>query len=119
MPPCRQFPKPIQQPGPPIYFGGESDAALRRVADIGQGWYGFNLAAEDIGNYIDRLEGFLANNGRQRTDVEIVIGPYSNKLNADRARQYEDAGVDQLVALIVGRNLDELERWLDRLAEYI
>ncbi|MEE2688575.1 MAG: LLM class F420-dependent oxidoreductase [Pseudomonadota bacterium] len=119
LPPCRQFPKPIQQPGPPIYFGGESDAALRRVADIGQGWYGFNLAAEDIGNYIDRLEGFLANNGRQRTDVEIVIGPYSNKLNADRARQYEDAGVDQLVALIVGRNLDELERWLDRLTEYI
>ena len=38
--PCRQYPKPVQQPGPPIYFGSESDAALRRVADIGAGWYG-------------------------------------------------------------------------------
>ena len=24
---CRQYPKPVQQPGPPIYFGGECDAA--------------------------------------------------------------------------------------------
>ena len=38
----RQYPKPIQTPHPPILFGGESDAALRRVADIGQGWIGFN-----------------------------------------------------------------------------
>lgn len=28
--PCRQYPKPVQQPGPPIYFGGESDAPGRR-----------------------------------------------------------------------------------------
>ena len=119
LPPCRQFPKPIQRPGPPIYFGGESDAALRRVADIGQGWYGFNVSTEDVGRYLERLDGFLAGNGRRRSDVDIVIGPYLNKLNTDRVKQYEDAGVDQLVGLIVGRNLDELERWLDRLAEYI
>tara|TARA_B100001123_G_scaffold414296_1_gene513574 strand:+ start:695 stop:1552 length:858 start_codon:yes stop_codon:yes gene_type:complete len=119
LPPCRQFPKPIQRPGPPIYFGGESNAALRRVAEIGQGWYGFNVSTEDVGRYLERLDGFLADSGRRRSDVDIVIGPYANKLNTDRAKQYEDAGVDQLVALIVGRNLDELERWLDRLAEYI
>ena len=41
--PCRQYPKPIQQPHPPIHFGGESDAALKRVADLGQGWFGFSI----------------------------------------------------------------------------
>ena len=46
LPACRQFPKPLQKPHPPIHFGGESDVALRRVADIGQGWYGFNLDAD-------------------------------------------------------------------------
>ena len=30
LPPCIQHPKPVQQPHPPIHFGGESDAALRR-----------------------------------------------------------------------------------------
>ena len=29
----------------PVIVGGTTDAALRRVASIGDGWYGFNLAA--------------------------------------------------------------------------
>ena len=32
-------PKPLQKPRPPIWIGGESTAALRRVARIGDGWY--------------------------------------------------------------------------------
>ena len=115
--PCRQYPKPIQQPGPPIYFGGESDAALRRVADIGDGWYGFNVAPEDVSGYLSKLDRFLDVVGRTRSDIRTVIGPYGHKLNKD---QYQDVGVDELVAMIVGRDLDELERWLDRLAvEYV
>ena len=62
---------------------------------------------------------FLRKTEGSRSEIEVVIGPYGHKLNPERARQYQDAGVDQLVGLIVGRDLDELERWLDRLAEYI
>lgn len=32
-------PKPTQKPHPPIWIGGESKAALRRVARLGDGWY--------------------------------------------------------------------------------
>src|SRR5690349_15796477 len=39
LPPCRMYPKPIQAPHPPIHVGGESDAALRRAARFGQGWF--------------------------------------------------------------------------------
>ncbi len=115
--PCRQYPKPIQQPGPPLYFGGESDAALRRVADVGQGWYGFNLSVEGTKDCLVRLDELLAARGRKREDLEIAVGPYSHKLNKDRAAAYQDIGVDQLVVMIVGRDIDELERWLDRYAE--
>ena len=115
--PCRQYPKPIQQPGPPIYFGGESNAALRRVAEMGDGWYGFNATAAETRCHLSRLDGFLEKRGRTRADIEVVICPYGHKLNKDRAAEYEDAGIDELVAMIVGRDLDELERWLDRLAE--
>ena len=116
LPPCRQYPKPIQQGGPPIYFGGESDAALRRVADLGRGWYGFNISVEETKQRLAKLDAMLAQRGRKREDIEIAIGPYGLKVNKSLADQYRDAGVDQLVLLIVGRSIDELHRWLDRLA---
>jgi probable F420-dependent oxidoreductase len=31
--------KPVQQPGPPIWVGGESGPALRRAAKLGDAWY--------------------------------------------------------------------------------
>lgn len=32
-------PRPIQQPGPPVWIGGHSGPALRRVARLGDGWH--------------------------------------------------------------------------------
>lgn len=114
--PCRQYPKPIQQPGPPIYFGGESDAALRRVADVGQGWYGFNVDVREAKRRLARLDELLAKKDRSRADVEVVICPYSHKVTKDIAAEYAAAGVEQLVLMIVGRDIGELNRWLDRFA---
>ena len=37
------YPKPPQGAKLPVIFGGESNPALRRVAEYGDGWYGFNL----------------------------------------------------------------------------
>ena len=117
LPPCRQYPKPVQQPSPPIYFGGESKPALRRTADLGQGWYGFNTSVEETHDCLVRLDAMLEQRGRKREDLDIVIGPYRHKLTKDTAKEYEDAGVDTLVVMIVGRDLDEMYRWLDRFAE--
>ena len=116
LPPCRQYPKPIQQPGPPIWFGGESDAALRRTADLGQGWYGFNIDVAETIARLARLDELLAERGRSRAGIEIAVSPYGKNVDRDIAAAYEDAGVGQLILMIVGRNTDELERRLDSLA---
>jgi probable F420-dependent oxidoreductase len=117
LPPCRQYPKPIQRPGPPVWFGGESDAALRRVADLGQGWYGFNIDVAETTERLARLDELLAERGRTRREIEVAVGPYSRKVDKGIAAAYEEAGVDQLILMIVGRDTDELERRLDTLAE--
>jgi len=41
----RVNPKPVHGRRIPVIVGGNSDAALGRVAAFGDGWYGFNLTA--------------------------------------------------------------------------
>ena len=116
LPPCRQDPKPVQQPHPPIHFGGESDAALKRVADLGQGWYGFNIGPEETGERLKVLDGLLAARGRKRSDVLISIGPYMIPTDLDTVKRYRDVGVEQVIVMAIGRNATALIEQLDTLA---
>jgi probable F420-dependent oxidoreductase len=97
LPPCRMNPKPVQQPHPPIYFGGESDAALRRVADLGNGWHGFNHLPESAAEHIEKLDGLLGERGRSLEDVDVTVCAYLQPVEPAHLPQYRDAGLDQLV----------------------
>jgi probable F420-dependent oxidoreductase len=113
LPACRMYPKPVQKPHPPLHFGGETDAALRRVADIGQGWYGFNRDPREAREGISRLEGLLAKRGRKRSDVTVSISPYLKPLAEGDIARYRDAGVDQVILLAFAGDRDGLLRTLD------
>ena len=117
VPACRQYPKPIQTPHPPIIFGGESNAALGRVADIGQGWYGFNLEPDEFAARLSHLEGLLAERNRVRGDVEVIVSPYLKPCDFDALQRYRDAGADQVVLLAFARGPDDLRKTLEDLAE--
>ncbi len=117
LPACRQYPKPVQTPHPPIHFGGESGAALRRVADLGQGWYGFNLEPEAAAERIRALERLLAERGRSREDVLMSVSPYLRSIDADMIKRYEDAGVDQVILLAFAPTEDRIVATLDSLAK--
>ena len=43
------LPRPVQQPGPPIWVGGNSDRALRRAIELGDGWAPFQVQAQHAG----------------------------------------------------------------------
>jgi probable F420-dependent oxidoreductase len=117
LPACRMNPKPVQQPHPPIYFGGETDAALRRVADLGQGWYGFNRDPDEAVEGIARLEKILEEHGRSRSDVQVSISPYLKPLGDGDIERYHEAGVDQVIVVGFAFDRDALLSTLDTLAE--
>jgi probable F420-dependent oxidoreductase len=117
--PTRQFPKPVQRPHPPIHFGGESDAALRRVADIGQGWYGFGLMPDAAGERLRKLRSMLERRGRSIDDVEISVCPYMREATPEMIKQYREAGVDRVIVVAASRDGDQLVKSLDAIASSI
>ncbi len=119
LPECLHNPRPVQRPHPPIFFGGESDAALARVADLGQGWFGFNLTPSDLPEHLKRLDEALARAGRTREEVQIYVSPYLAGADADALRSYQDLGVDQVILPLFARDEADAARRMDAIAALV
>jgi probable F420-dependent oxidoreductase len=63
-------PMPIQQPIP-IWLGGHADAVLRRIARLGDGWMPGFRSAEQAAPSLEKLDQYLAENGRSRTNIGL------------------------------------------------
>ncbi len=110
-------PKPIQGRKLPVFFGGESGPALRRVAEYGDGWCGFNLLPDEAAAKITRLEGLLRANQRSLSDVEIAVSPTGKRITRDDLKRYRDAGVAEVVLTSLSpRDEDRLVKALESIA---
>jgi probable F420-dependent oxidoreductase len=99
LPECEMFPKPIQQPHPPLHMGGETTAALRRVARVGHGWHTFNRSPEELAVGLKELDAELDAVGRTRSELRITVCPYFNELTPEGVERYAEAGADAVAAL--------------------
>ena len=113
---ARCFPKPARGKKLPIIFGGESIPALRRTADIGNGWFGFNVGPDDAAPLVKKLHAMLKANGRDANEVEIIVSPYTRKIGPDDLKTYRAAGVDELV-MVASPPEDEAQiaGWVERI----
>jgi len=116
--PVKFEPKPIQEPHPPILFGGETETALRRAAALGDGWYGVAHDPESARQRVGRLRALLAEAGREGEAFEVTVGHGGGPLDADVLRRYADAGVDRVAVLPWWRGR-EAEEKLEKLAETV
>jgi len=58
-------PMPLQKPRPPLYVGGNSEGALRRVARLGDGWHATATNVEAFGQGADTVRRFWKDAGRE------------------------------------------------------
>ncbi|MGE0419081.1 MAG: LLM class F420-dependent oxidoreductase [Acetobacteraceae bacterium] len=72
-------PKPVSKPHPPIWVGGESARSLRRVAELGDGWYPVSNNHAVLLNTparlkagIDRMHRAVEKAGRDPTSIDIA-----------------------------------------------
>ncbi len=117
LPTCVQGPKPVQKPHPPLWFGGESTPALRRVARFGQGWYGVKLLPEDVPAHLKKLSELLDTEGRKLDEIEIAVSPYGTRCDLDMLKRYRDVGVDQVIVFALNAEPDPLYSEIERFAE--
>jgi probable F420-dependent oxidoreductase len=128
-------PRPLQDPHPPLYVGGNSKRAIRRAVELADGWNPFfttpQLSAtsrsadlstdEHLIESIDYLRAHSDKIGRE-TPAEVVLGGLNRpgeKLEPaamiDRIGRYKELGITTVGAHLAGRTLAE---WCDKAEWY-
>jgi alkanesulfonate monooxygenase SsuD/methylene tetrahydromethanopterin reductase-like flavin-dependent oxidoreductase (luciferase family) len=103
----------VQRPLP-VVIGGHTEAAHRRAARSGQGWYGFMLDLEQTAQQVAGLRRALSQAGRDPGELELSVSP-SVRVDAETAEAFGDLGVDRLVLVPpFGSSLDDAERFMRR-----
>ena len=58
------LPRPVQQPHPPIWVAGRSEAAMRRAAIMGDGWYPYLFSVRRLRSSNETVRSYAAEAGR-------------------------------------------------------
>ena len=136
------LPKPVQKPHPPIWVGGESRPALRRTAELADGWYplGSNPTfpmgtPEQLKAGMERLAGYAERFGRDPSTIETIYRTHQFELlkqaagpdrlpfvgDADQIagdiRQYQDMGVTSMIWDFL-RQTDDLDSMLGLMEDF-
>ena len=108
-------PRPAQKPCPPIWTGGISAPALRRAANLADGWHGVRQSPDDVVRVKTRITELRAHSSLMMSDytislragMDVTSQPLqgagrtplrgsTEQVSADLAA-YADAGIDYLV----------------------
>src|SRR5437867_7157759 len=66
-------PKPVQKPHPPIWVGGDSPGAFRRVVTLGDGWHATSKTPAQMKEALGRLREAAEKAGRQSETLAISL----------------------------------------------
>ena len=116
-------PKPVQKPHPPIFVGGELEAAARRIANYGDGWL---PRARNTSQYEDpdklsaarkHIEELMTARGRDASKLNITMwdAPHDRDMN----RRFFDAGADRVVHMLNTTDQKSAHEDLERVAEAV
>jgi len=96
-------PKPVQKPHPPIIMGGETPTALKRAAEVGDGWIGVAHTPDSVRPLIAALREHAERAGRDADGFEITVGPAPGlRVDRDAVRAFAAAGVHRLIVFSPG-----------------
>ena len=114
--PCWQWPKPVQQPRPPVLLGGAAGPTLfAHIAEFADGWIpiggaGMRAALEDLRRAVEGI-------GRDFEQMRIV--PMGVLPTPEKLDYYRGLGVHEAVLRVPSAPRDEVMPVLDAYARYL
>ena len=140
------LPKPVQKPRPPIWLGGDSPAAMRRAARVGDVWYPignndthplntvqrYAEAANRLRDYTQRADRdpasvglaykclkYNENEAVMLNNGERQVFSGSTDEIADDVKRFEDLGLENLTLGLTAPSLEETLARMERFAEEV
>ncbi len=114
----RSFPKPVQKPHPPLIFGGESEPALRRVGEVGDGWWGVNVTPASAKAHLATIRRHAEAAGRDPSKLFFsVTTGMGLAVSRDEVERFAEAGVHQVILGAFGSSADDYRRIIEGNAE--
>jgi probable F420-dependent oxidoreductase len=106
------WPKPLQQPHPPVLVGGNGPRVLDRVLAFGDEWMPNRVGEEELVTRIAELNGRAGELGRDPIPVTVV----GMKPDPRRIERLEQGGVHRVVFWLPAHGTGEVEDAYDRFA---
>lgn len=85
------YPKPVASPLP-VWWSGNSEAAVRHAAAVAEGWNPVGLSPADMAPKVDLLAKYMDENGRSMSDITLAARPFTEPNRAEVER-YAELGV--------------------------
>lgn len=108
------FPKPLQQPGPPIWVGGWTDHAARRTGRIGDAWVPGWLSPSEMARGAGIVRDTALEHGRDPEGITIAVEKLT-VIDRDRTAAMARAlPTVQTSSKTYERDVDQMQFALDR-----
>ena len=120
-PAVHALPTPVQKPHPPIIFGGESLAAMKRVAELGDGWQPGAMPLETLREKLEQLKQLMAERGRDYASLSLATfgSPDAIKQQPESVAQLSALGISQMVLGFMGKNTQDTCAQLEDFARVV
>jgi len=114
----RSYPKPVQNPYPPIILGGMAKNVLRRVVTHADGWLPNRVTPTEVEESRKKLDAMAAEAGRDPKSITISV--YGQLPERDIVHSLLNAGADRVVVRPEHVETEkEMGEQLERMAEAV
>jgi len=108
--PVWSYPKPVQQPHPPVLLGGETDYTLARVVEYCDGWFPRGGVFEPTRD-MARLRDMAEKAGRDPSELSVSV--FRAPADKQKLEEYAQAGVERAILELPPQSADDIMRRLD------